>query len=119
MKHLKTFESFSVINEEEIFSGVKKFLYGDKIEDELIPYLVKSGKKENMVKSEIDKIKSEKDITAKNKLFNSLIGDESKAIQNGVKINDIRKELGLLTKDEEKEYWKRKGSKGHNFGSGE
>lgn len=72
-----------------------------------------------MIKSELDKIKSEKDVAAKNKLFNTLIGDESKAIQNGVKVNDIKKELGLLTKEEEKEYWKRKGSRGHNFGSGE
>jgi hypothetical protein len=123
MKYIKTFESFSPVNEEEeIFGSIKrgmekakKLLQGDLIEDQLKIITVISKKDENEVRKVIDQIKSEKDLLKKDELLKELIGDytnndvRKSLIRMGVKTNEIRYELGCMTPEEKEEFEARPG----------
>jgi len=114
MKYIKTFESFSPVNEEELFGSVKKFLKGDVVEDSLINNKF-FPKDKDEVRKVIDQIKSESDISKKNELLKGLIGDWDdkdvlfKLIRMGVKTNEIRAELGCMTPEEKESYESRPG----------
>lgn len=137
MKYLKTFESFSSINEEEGFfdtisnvvKKVKKGLLGDVVEDNLqlilalkFPATAESepsqeeiNKSWNEMLDVADQIKSEKDMSKKNELLKELIGDwddknvRSKLTRIGVKVNELRDELGCMTPEEKESYDNRPG----------
>jgi sulfatase maturation enzyme AslB (radical SAM superfamily) len=122
MKYLKTFESFSPINEEGVFDTIsnavqktKKSLFGDVIEDQLKTITVLSKKNESEVRKAIEQIKSEKDISTKNELLKELIGDwddkniQSKLSRIGVKVNSLRDKLGCMTPEEKESYDSRPG----------
>ncbi len=122
MKYLKTFESFSPINEEGVFDTIsnvvqkaKKSLIGDVIENQLKTITVLSKKNESEVRKAIEQIKSEKDISKKNELLKELIGDwddknvQSKLSRVGVKVNSLRDELGCMTPKEKEAYDNRPG----------
>jgi hypothetical protein len=130
MKYLKTFESFSPINEEEGFFGsIKKFLSGDVVQDALdkmpaqllFPGTDINNSKTHPSQQEIDKrfseiakkielIKSEKDINKKNEILKEIFGDwedpkhRDTLIRLGVKIKSVRAELGCMTPEEKEEY---------------
>lgn len=115
MKYIKTFESFSPINEEEgIFGTIKKSLFGDVIEDSLINNKFFT-KDKNEVRRVIDQIKSENDITKREELLKGLIGDYDdkdvlfSLIRMGVKTNQIRYELDCMTPEEKEEFDEIKG----------
>jgi hypothetical protein len=122
MKYLKTFESFSPINEEGVFdtissaykSGKKKFL-GDVIEDNLIKFASIFKKSKDEINKIVDQIKSEKDISKKNEILKELIGDwddknvYSKLVRIGVSVNKLRDELGCMTPEEKDKFDNRPG----------
>ena len=116
MKYIKTFESFSPINEEEgIFGAIKNAFKSDIIEKQLETIIFLSKKNENEVRKVIDQIKSEEDLTKKEELLKSLIGDydnidvHSKLIKMGLKTNQIRYELDCMTPEEKEEFEEIKG----------
>jgi hypothetical protein len=116
MKYLKTFESFSPINEEEgVFDTIKKSLLGDVVEDHLKLITILSKKDENEVRKSIEEIKSEKDISKKNELLKELIGDwddknvQSKLSRMSFKVNGLRDVLGCMTPEEKEAYNNRPG----------
>jgi hypothetical protein len=116
MKYLKTFESFSPINEEEgVFDTIKKSLLGDVVEDHLKLITILSKKDENEVRKSIEEIKSEKDISKKNELLKELIGDwddknvQSKLSRMSFKVNGLRDKLGCMTPEEKETYNNRPG----------
>lgn len=120
MKYLKTFESFSSINEEEgIFGDVgkalKKKFIGNLVEDHLELITLLSKKNESEVRKSIEQIKSEKDISKKNELLKELIGDwddknvQSKLSRISFKVNGLRDELGCMTPEEKEAYDSRPG----------
>ena len=141
MKYLKTFESFSPINEEEEFIGaIKKFLSGDVVQDALnkmpaqllFPGTDINNEKTHPSQQEIDKrfseiakkielIKSEKDINKKNEILKEIFGDwedpkhMATLIRLGVKIQSVRAELGCMT-PEEKEEWEEMVASHHGTG---
>jgi hypothetical protein len=116
MKYLKTFESFSPINEEEgIFGALKKSLFGDVIEDNLIRFASIFKKSEDEIYKIVEQIRAEKDISKKNELLKSIIGDfEDKnrrdtLIRLGCKYNRVRYELDCMTPEEKEEFDSRPG----------
>lgn len=129
MKYLKTFESFSPINEEEGFFGAaKKFLVGDPIEENLIKGMHANGlikylndsrdlskEDENKVIKGREQIESEKDMTKKNEILKELIGDwedgntSDRFSRMGVKCNLLRDKLGCMTPEEKEAYDSRPG----------
>jgi hypothetical protein len=131
MKYLKTFESFSPINEEEegLFGSIKKFIQGDVVQDALdrmpaqllFPGLDINNEKTHPSKQEMEKrfseiakkielVKSEKDINKKNEILKEIFGDwedpkhRDTLIRLGIPYNRVRAELGCMT-PEEKEEW--------------
>jgi hypothetical protein len=115
MKYLKTFESFSPINEEGVFDTIKKSLLGDVVENHLKLITILSKKDENEVRKSIEEIKSEKDISKKNELLKKLIGDwddknvQSKLSRMSFKVNGLRDVLGCMTPEEKETYNNRPG----------
>lgn len=131
MKYLKTFESFSPINEEEegffgdIGKAFKKKFTGDVVEDHLKAIMFLSKKDENEVRKVIDQIKSEKELSKREELLKSLIGDydDNDTMQDLIRtfsihkvdggsrlsINALRYELDCMTPEEKEEYEKIKG----------
>jgi mRNA-degrading endonuclease YafQ of YafQ-DinJ toxin-antitoxin module len=103
MKYLKTFESFSPINEEEEgFFGdmgkkLSKFFLGDVVENHLKAIMYISKKDENEVRKVIEQIKSEKELSKREELLKSLIGDydDSKVMEDLIRIFSIYKEDGV------------------------
>lgn len=101
MKYLKTFESFSPINEEEGFFGdigkkVSKFFVGDVVENHLKAIIYLSKKDETEVRKVIEQIKSEKELSKREELLKSLIGDydDSNIMKDLIRIFSIYKEDG-------------------------
>jgi hypothetical protein len=141
MKYLKTFESFSPINEEEEFIGaIKKFIHGDVVQDALdrmpaqllFPGLDINNEKTHPSKQEMEKrfseiakkielVKSEKDINKKNEILKEIFGDwedlkhRDTLIRLGIKYNSVRAELGCMT-PEEKEDWEEQVGKSMSTG---
>ncbi len=141
MKYLKTFESFSPINEEEEFIGaIKKFISGDVVQDALdrmpaqmlFPEIDINNEKTHPSKQEVEKrlseiakkielIKSEKDINKKNEILKEIFGDQedpkhmATLIKLGIKYNRVRAELGCMT-PEEKENWEEQVGKSMSTG---
>lgn len=131
MKYLKTFESFSPINEEEegFFGDMGKklsnFFTSDVVEDHLKAIMYISKKDENEVRKVIDQIKSEKELSKREELLKSLIGDYDnwKTMENLIRIfsihkvdggsrlsvNALRYELDCMTPEEKEDYESIKG----------
>ena len=131
MKHIKTFESFSPINEEEEIWGAikaaKKFLVGDVVENHLKVIMYLSKKDENEVRKVIDQIKSEKELSKREELLKSLIGDYDnwKTMENLIRIfslhngdgyrlsvSALRYELDCMSPEDKEDYDSRGGSTG-------
>lgn len=124
MKYLKTFESFSPINEEEGFFGdigkkVSKFFVGDVVENHLKAIMYLSKKDETEVRKVIEQIKSEKELSKREELLKSLIGDYKNAntLNNLIKVfslhnvdgtrlsvTALRYELDCMTPEEKESY---------------
>ena len=126
MKYLKTFESFSPINEEEegFFGELKKKFTRDVVEDHLKAIMYISKKDENEVRKVIDQIRTEKELSKREELLKSLIGDyddvnimpeliRTFSIFKGdgprLSINALRSELDCMTPEEKEDYESIKG----------
>ena len=96
---------------------IKKFFKGDIIEKQLETIVFLSKKNENEVRKVIDQIKSEEDLTKKDELLKSLIGDydDPKHREYLIKMgisgggSALRYELGCMTPEEKEEFESRPG----------